>query len=76
MGSTSNAGAETKYDDYDEDGIVEGLHAAGEPGHDHDQDELTPVGIVLGALGDRSFMDSAKRGFDQGMALVSLLTSI
>ena len=26
------------------------------------------VGLVVGALGDRSFMDSAKRGFDQAVA--------
>lgn len=30
--------------------------------------EKLKVGIVLGALGDRSFMDSAKRGFDQAVA--------
>ena len=30
--------------------------------------EALKVGIVLGALGDRSFMDSAKRGFDQALA--------
>lgn len=30
--------------------------------------EKLKVGIVLGALGDRSFMDSAKRGFDEAVA--------
>ena len=30
--------------------------------------EALKVGIVLGALGDRSFMDSAKRGYDQALA--------
>jgi len=37
--------------------------AAAEP-----EAEALKVGIVLGALGDRSFMDSAKRGFDQALA--------
>ena len=30
--------------------------------------EKLKVGLVVGALGDRSFMDSAKRGFDQAVA--------
>jgi len=30
------------------------------------------VGIVLGALGDRSFMDSAKRGYDQAVAELAI----
>jgi len=38
------------------------------PAESEPEVEKLKVGIVLGALGDRSFMDSAKRGFDQAVA--------
>jgi len=36
------------------------------------EEKKLKVGIVLGALGDRSFMDSAKRGYDQAVTELAI----